>query len=87
MLEDDARKQLALQCYLSQLYDDQVAFGVKQRNKDYRSSSWDYFRIGVIFGAAQFTWHGCSSSGGLCESKYDVSIACSAGEARGGDTT
>ena len=31
MLEDDARQQLALQCYLSQLCNDQVAFGVKQR--------------------------------------------------------
>ena len=26
MLEDDARQQLALQRYLSQLYDDQIAF-------------------------------------------------------------
>ena len=31
MLEDDARQQLALQRYLSQLCNDQVAFGVKQR--------------------------------------------------------
>ena len=31
MLEDDARQQLALQHYLSQLCNDQVAFGVKQR--------------------------------------------------------
>ena len=31
MLEDDARQQLALQRYLSQLQDDQIAFGVKQR--------------------------------------------------------
>ena len=31
MLEDDARQQLALQRYLSQLHDDQIAFGVKQR--------------------------------------------------------
>ena len=31
MLEDDTRQQLALQHYLSQLCNDQVAFGVKQR--------------------------------------------------------
>ena len=31
MLEDDARQQLALQRYFSQLCNDQVAFGVKQR--------------------------------------------------------
>ena len=31
MLEDDARQQLALQRYLSQLHNDQIAFGVKQR--------------------------------------------------------
>ena len=31
MLEDDARQQLALQCHLSQLCNNQVAFGVKQR--------------------------------------------------------
>ena len=31
MLEDDARQQLALQRYLSQLHHDQIAFGVKQR--------------------------------------------------------
>jgi len=30
-LDDDARQQLALQRYLSQLQNDQVAFGVKQR--------------------------------------------------------
>ena len=30
-LDDDARQQLALQRYLSQLQDEQVAFGVKQR--------------------------------------------------------
>ena len=30
-LDDDARQQLAFQCYLSQLQDEQVAFGVKQR--------------------------------------------------------
>ena len=31
MLKDDTRQQLALQRYLSQLHDDQIAFGVKQR--------------------------------------------------------
>ena len=31
ILEDDARQQLALQRYLSQLHNDQIAFGVKQR--------------------------------------------------------
>ena len=31
ILEDDARLQLALQCCLSQLCNNQVAFGVKQR--------------------------------------------------------
>jgi len=31
ILDDDARQQLALQRYLSQLQNDQVAFGVKQR--------------------------------------------------------
>ena len=83
MLEDDARQQLALQHYLSQLCNDQVAFGVKQREPktiEVRSSG-GYFRIGVIFGATQFIWYNCSSAGGLCGSKeqqsdgYDVSIA------------
>ena len=31
MLKDDAKQQLALQYYLSQLYNDQIVFGVKQR--------------------------------------------------------
>jgi len=30
-LDDDTKQQLALQRYLSQLQNDQVAFGVKQR--------------------------------------------------------
>ena len=92
MLEDDTRQQLALQRYLSQLCNDQVAFGVKQRKPKTIDSSGGYFRIGVIFGATQFIRYGCSSTGGLCGSKeqqsdgYDVSIAYTDGEAGDEDT-